>query len=123
MHTPQENNFGLTDRDLLTIRGIFNKYSDVRLVYLFGSRAKGNFKPGSDIDLAIMNSDLDPATLRRIVGELEDSSLPYRVDLVAYHAITHPEFQEHIDRVGLVFFEQSPERNIKTEGEEKKQNK
>jgi len=110
MDSHLNSNFGLTDRDTLTIRSIFEKYRDVSLVHLFGSRAKGNYKPGSDIDLAIMNTDVDPKTGRNLMRELEESSLPYRVDLIDYHAITHRELQEHIDRVGQLFYEHTWEQ-------------
>ena len=99
-----QNGFGLTQRDMETLREIFCRYSDIETVIIFGSRAKGNHNPGSDIDLAIMNAGLDAATVRKANSDCEESSLPYRVDLVDYHAITHPQLREHIDRVGIPFY-------------------
>ncbi len=57
------NKFGLTDRDIQTIHDILYKYPEVSLVHIFGSRAKGTSKPGSDIDLAIMNKGTSSNTL------------------------------------------------------------
>ncbi|MFC1765121.1 nucleotidyltransferase domain-containing protein [Planctomycetota bacterium] len=71
------------------------------------SRAKGNYRPGSDIDLAIMNTGVPDTTLRRITSNMEDSSLPYRVDLIDYHTVTHHELKDHIDRIGQPFYEKS----------------
>ena len=96
--------FGLLPRDTETLRDIFRRYPDIETVVIFGSRAKGNHKPGSDIDCAIMNTGLDPATVRRAHSDCEQSSLPYCVDLLDYHAITHPELRAHIDRVGRLFY-------------------
>ena len=99
------NEFGLTHRDMQTLRQILSRYTDIQTVHIFGSRAKGNFRPGSDIDLAIMNSNLGTTTLRKANSDFEESTLPYRVDLVDYHTITHPSLKEHIDRVGILFYQ------------------
>lgn len=97
--------FGLKDRDLNTIFEIFDRYSEIQLVHIFGSRAKGTQKPGSDIDLAIMNTGVSDTTIIKIKSELEDSSLPYFVDLVYFPKLKHPEFIDHIERVGKSFYE------------------
>jgi predicted nucleotidyltransferase len=95
------NSFGLSERDMNTIQNIFTKYPDVKEVFLFGSRAKGNYHSGSDIDLAIMNDGLNPQTILSLTSDFEESSLPYKVDLVDFHAIKTLDFIEHIKRVGL----------------------
>jgi predicted nucleotidyltransferase len=94
----------LTQRDIATIYAIFRKYPAVRQVYLFGSRAKGDHQPGSDVDLAIMNDGVDGDVVRKIKGELEESSLPYMVDVVNYSTLEHKELKAHIDGVGVEFY-------------------
>jgi len=101
--------FGLTNRDLETLRSIFNRYPEIENVVLFGSRAQGNYKSGSDIDLAVMDVDIEDTTLRRINSDLEETSLPYRVDLIHYHTVTHPDLKKHIDRVGVAFYKKNEE--------------
>jgi predicted nucleotidyltransferase len=96
---------GLTERDFATISSIFSQYPSVHLVYLFGSRAKGNPKKGSDIDMAIMNTGVTAETIHRIKGDFEESSLPYSVDLVYYPSLTHAEMKEHIDRVHVAIYQ------------------
>jgi len=98
------NRFGLTQRDMQTFREIFDKYPDVKEVHIFGSRAKGNFKNGSDVDLAIVNKDFNSSTLAKLSGEFEDSALPYRIDLVVLSDLTHADLIDHINRVGIIFF-------------------
>jgi predicted nucleotidyltransferase len=98
---PKGNSFGLTDRDMTTFKDIFKKYPDVKTVFIFGSRAKNSYKPGSDIDLAVMNE----AIIRKINVEFEESSLPYRVELLDYHTLKHVDLKSHIDRVGIVFYQ------------------
>ncbi len=95
---------GLTKRDIATIQGIFRNHPEVTLVYTFGSRAKGTYKTGSDIDLAVMNSGVSFDAICAIKGELEESSLPYSVDVVNYPELQNEELKEHIDRVGVEFY-------------------
>ena len=104
---PVVNEFGLSERDMNTINGIFKQFPEVQEVLIFGSRAMGNYKFGSDIDLAIMNV-VEPQTVRTISGYFSESSLPYFVDLVNVRHLTNPEFIDHIKRNGILFFSQKP---------------
>ena len=61
-----KNKFGLTERDMQTIQDIFNKYPEVEVVHIFGSRAKGTFKIGSDVDLALMNTGINDKIIRKL---------------------------------------------------------
>jgi predicted nucleotidyltransferase len=106
MNTAKRNEFGLTERDMKTIRLIFESFPEVKTVHLFGSRAKGNYRLGSDVDLAIMNKGVDSTTLSRLIGEFEESSLPYNIDLVAFTKLSKQEFIDHINRVGIPFYRQ-----------------
>ncbi|MDP3434254.1 MAG: type I restriction endonuclease [Bacteroidota bacterium] len=103
--------FGLTDRDIQTIHGIFCKYPEVLLIHIFGSRAKGTSKPGSDIDFAIMNRLPDIKVLLRLKNDFEESSLPYKVDLVDFQTLTNQNFIDHIKMVGEVFYQRENENN------------
>lgn len=103
----QLNQFGLTQRDMDTINRILIEYPEVTEVHIFGSRAKGNSKPGSDIDLAIVNTGVSERTIRHLKADFEDSSLPYRVDIVDSNETIHHELKEHIQRVGVVFYKKS----------------
>ena len=95
---------GLTERDTQTLFGILNQFQEVESVYLYGSRAKGTYKLGSDIDLAIMNEGVSEKTIRAIKAEMEDSSLPYFVDITNFPTLNHKELAEHIQRVGVPFY-------------------
>ena len=87
-----------------TLSNIFSKYEDVRKVLLFGSRAKGSYYPGSDIDMAIVDNNISYQILRKIKSDISDSSLPYNVDLVNFSTLTNPALKEHISRVGKVLY-------------------
>jgi len=103
--------YGLNDRDIKTIHGIFNQYPEVLLVNIFGSRAKGLSKPGSDVDLAIMNEGINSKTLLKLNNDFEESTLPYKVDLVDFNTLTNQSFVDHIKRVGTIFYQREDAGN------------
>jgi len=96
--------YGLIERDIQTLFGIFEKFQEVKSVYLYGSRAKGTHKLGSDIDLAIMNENVSEKTIRTIKSEIEESNLPYFVDVTHFATLNHNGLAEHIQRVGAPFY-------------------
>lgn len=73
----------------------------VTQIKLFGSRAKGNFRPASDIDLCIVAPDLSLSEKWALDNALDDLLLPWKVDLAVWHMIDHTELKDHIERVGL----------------------
>lgn len=103
------NSFGLTDSEQELIRAVLRQHADVTEARIFGSRAKGNFQPGSDVDIALWGN-ISAATVAAIAGELDELSLPYTFDLQAYDAIRHKPLREHIDRVGRSFYTRAGER-------------
>ena len=105
MNEVDGSQFGLTARDMQTIRAIFAKYTEITLVYVFGSRAKGNYRKGSDLDLAVMSPNIREKIIRRLKNDFEESSLPFTVDLVHYPTLTHPGLKMHIESVGVSFYE------------------
>ncbi|MBJ6799662.1 nucleotidyltransferase domain-containing protein [Geomonas propionica] len=98
-------NCGLSDRTIESIQTVLSRHTAVEKAVLYGSRAKGNYKPGSDIDLTLLGDSLTSSELGTIAEELDDLLLPYQIDLSIFTQITSVELQKHIKRVGLVFFE------------------
>jgi len=97
--------FGLPPTTTCTIREILAKVPDVEKAVIYGSRAKGNYRPGSDIDLTLIGQGLDLDTLGKIATQLDESPIPYQVDLSLYHQIEHASLRDHIERVGQVFYQ------------------
>lgn len=89
------------------IRAVFVRHPSLTRAVLFGSRAKGNFREGSDIDLALEGENLGERELADLRRELDDEPIAHRVDLVLKKTITHRELLEHIERVGLRFYEKT----------------
>ena len=97
-------NTGLNDSDKKKIHSVLNLHPEIEKAILFGSRAKGNYKPASDIDLTLVGNDLTLTIQQKIEIELDDLLLPYKFDISIFHTITSNELLDHIERVGQVFF-------------------
>lgn len=99
------NKFGLLDTDMEAIVSVLNRQPKVNEAIIFGSRAKGNFKNGSDVDIALKGKDLDFDTISRISYLLnEETNMPYKFDVLNYHSTDEPTLIDHIDRVGIEFY-------------------
>ena len=96
--------FGLPQSTTRTIREILAKVPAVENAVIYGSRAKGNERPGSDIDLTLIGQGLDLDMLGKIATELDESPIPYQVDLSLFDQIDHAGLRDHIERVGKVFY-------------------
>lgn len=101
----KDRTFGLTDQQLEQIKAVFYFFPTVQRAVIFGSRAKGTNKLGSDIDIALFGTNLE-AIITRISYQLnEELLLPFFFDVIDYASITNKDLKEHIDRVGVVFFQ------------------
>ena len=96
--------FGLKESDINLINSVFEKYENVEKAIIYGSRAKGNYRNGSDIDLTLTGNDLNFDILLKIENELDDLMLPYKIDLSLFHKIENKDLIEHINRVGITFY-------------------
>jgi predicted nucleotidyltransferase len=100
--------FGLKQTTIEKINGVFSVHPQVEQVILYGSRAMGNYRNGSDIDLTIKGEAVTLSQLLKIKNELDDLLLPYKNDLSLLHQIADPDLLDHIRRVGVVFYERKP---------------
>ena len=96
----QSERFGLKQSVLNEIMGVFRKVSNIEEAILYGSRAKGTYKPGSDVDVVLKGDRLSLRDINKIILDLDDLNLPYTFDISIYHHIDNPELIEHIKRVG-----------------------
>lgn len=97
--------FGLKESTIEKIGAVLAHYPQVEKAVLYGSRAKGNYKHGSDIDLTLYGGeDLTLRVMYRIMDELDDLLLPYTIDLSIANHIDNPDLIEHIQRVGVIFY-------------------
>jgi predicted nucleotidyltransferase len=99
-----ENQCGLSHSSQEKMIQAFSKHSEIEQVILYGSRAKGNFKIGSDIDLSVHSSTMSLPQLFQIEEEIDELYLPYKVDISLFRLIDNPQLKEHIQRVGVSFY-------------------
>jgi len=97
--------FGLEQKTIDLIVHTIAKKEKVKKIVLFGSRAKGNYKKGSDIDLALFSENLDYNELLKIKVEINGLLLPYKIDVLDFYKIKNEELKEHIERVGKIIFQ------------------
>ena len=97
--------FGLKEATINKIIAVFAKYTQIEKILLYGSRAKGNYRNGSDIDLTLIGDQLNYSQLSGIESDIDDLFLPYSFDISIFKDIDNPDLVEHINRVGVVLYE------------------
>lgn len=97
--------YGLSDETVQKIQNVFAEFPQVLKAVLYGSRAKGNYKTGSDIVLTLFGTELNLQIQQKIEHRIDDLLLPYSVDLSVYNDISNEDLKEHINRVGITFYE------------------
>lgn len=98
-------NHGLSDNTVERINQVLANFPQVEKAILYGSRAKGTHRPGSDIDLTLIGRALTQKHLAQIDEAIDDLLLPYQMDLSLFDELKHPALLEHIERIGVVFYE------------------
>jgi len=99
--------YGLKNTDLETILEAVKKYPNINEAILFGSRAMGTHKLGSDVDIALKGDGLSGTILALSVYLNQESILPYYFDIIDYHVIDNTELIDHIDRVGKSIYKKT----------------
>ena len=99
--------FGLSENTIKDIHTIFASQTNIEKVLIFGSRAKGTFREGSDIDLALVGNNITLSQKLTILNEIEDTGILYKIDLVDYNKQKNTPIGKHIDRLGVCFWEKN----------------
>lgn len=92
--------FGLPAAAMTALRSVLSQNPQIERALVYGSRAKGNYRSGSDIDLTLEGPALTYSDLTRIDTALDDLMLPWKIDLSLLSHIDNPDLLDHIARVG-----------------------
>jgi type I restriction enzyme S subunit len=96
--------FGLEVQVIENIISVLEQHPNVDKAFVFGSRAKGNYRPDSDIDIAIKGNQITTDDIIAISVAIETKGITHKFDLIDYNSIKEPALKEHIDRVGIEFY-------------------
>lgn len=99
------------------MQAVFKGVPEIRAVVLFGSRAKGNFRPGSDVDLALIGV-ADELKAEAVAEALDQLPIPYKFDVKAYDSLHYSPFVDHIRRVGVSIYRQEEHKTPQIEDQE-----
>ena len=100
--------FGLKETTIQKIQDVLAQFPQVHTAVLYGSRAKGNYRNGSDIDLTLKGENINLNVINKIELALDELYLPYTFDLSAFNQIDTPDLIGHVNRIGQVFYEREP---------------
>lgn len=99
-------NFGLSQNTINIIISTLSQYREIKRAVIFGSRSMGNYKNGSDIDIAVFGEDITQEIVNKISIELnENKPLPYYFDIIHYNTIKNNELLEHINNYSKLLYE------------------
>lgn len=105
--------FGISSKSMKMIVGVLEETKEVEKAVIFGSRSIGNYKRGSDIDIAIYGTEITWEIVNRISIELNEKlPLPYYFDIVHYESLKHDGLREHIDKFGKIFYQNESKRRF-----------
>ena len=94
--------YGLSSAQCKELIRILSKYrSDISRAILFGSRARGDYKMASDIDIAV---SLRRPILPALSADFENSGLPYTVDIVEFETADNVRLIRNIRRDGKLIY-------------------
>jgi uncharacterized protein len=96
--------FGIYLKTYNKLQKIFSEHPNVSAVKIYGSRAKGNYREGSDIDLMIIGR-ITKTELTEIINEIDDQNTPYLYDISRLEDTKSPNLIDHIHRIGKIFYE------------------
>ncbi len=102
--------FGLYNESYKKIITIFQNHQNIEKVIIYGSRAKGNYKEGSDIDLTLVG-EISYEQIIRLKQEFEESTIPYLIDISNFSDLQSESLLDHINRIGKIFYQKNAETN------------
>lgn len=95
--------FGLSSASYEKLKKLLSEIPEIEQVKIFGSRAMGTHREGSDIDIVLYGKGIDHKLIRKTKIAYENLNLPYQLDLINYDEIDHSDLKVHIDTCSRTF--------------------
>ena len=106
--------FGISDKSYGILLEVIQSFPEIKQAKIFGSRALGNYKKGSDIDIAVIGSNIDWNLVTKIHTKLNEGvDIPYYIDIIDYCNLNNNELKEHIDLNGKTIFHREYKERIR----------
>lgn len=95
---------GLKENEIAQLKHCFSRFKEIEKGILFGSRAMGNYKNGSDVDIVLVGDKINHKTITQIVNALEETVMPYEFDMLIFNSIKNEELIKHIEQFGVEIY-------------------
>ena len=95
---------GLNEKECAVLQTLFASNARIAEVILYGSRAKGNYKPFSDVDIVLVGDGLMRTDVNKLYAAIDATSLPYKFDISLLASLKNEELIAHIGRVGITIY-------------------
>lgn len=95
---------GLSPFVLDNLRKTFARFPEIEKVMLFGSRATGSHRPGSDIDLAVFAPNLTEQAFSRLAGEVDELPIAFHMDVIHFDTLENSSLKEQIISQGKTIY-------------------
>ena len=96
--------FGLSETTMHKLQTLFGTYPAIDEAIIYGSRSRGDYQKGSDIDLTFTGSNLSQDMLLRLSNDIDDLLLPYNVDISILQDINNPTLKHNIQTEGKILY-------------------
>jgi len=96
--------FGLEQHILDKIIAVLRAHPKIERAVIYGSRALGDFKPHSDIDIAVFASRIDASELARLRFEIDELPIVFKIDLVHVDGLENESLRTKIATEGCEIF-------------------
>lgn len=103
--------YGLSDKTISALKSVFSKYPQIDQAIIYGSRARGDNRTGSDIDITLKSEGLTLQILSKLDRDIDDLLLPYFLDINDFYKLKNPLLIENILRDGKVLYQRENSGN------------
>jgi len=102
------NNYGLRQKDMDFFQSTFAEFPEIEKVILYGSRARGDYRLGSDVDLAILLNSHSLSTILQLSAKLNsESPLLVKYDVLSLNTLTNEKLKNEIESEGKIIYKRS----------------